>query len=426
MIQQKFKLDSGRTIAAPRKILYVHYVPTVTGAAMSLGLLLRHLDRRRFEPHVLQVHPHNGPVSEYFSRVGVACHHVPTRLVWDQHWLSEDNLRSGAWRAFDSDPAIAKFLDKLKPDIVHVNDFPPVSAAITASHLGIPVVWHSRWVLSHTDSWGYPSRRVIETMERYADRLVAIAEPEARQFSRNETHTVFNPIDLEAVKFARSRKVDVRRELGVSPEAFLVVAPIPLTENKGAWDYIEACGWARQREPNRPMHFALVGSISSAGRRHALRKWTKILGPESERKQADLMIQKWNLQDVFSLTGHRNNIYDYIQASDLVVFPSHLKACGRPCFEAGAFGKAVIVTMPDKQTRVVVDEVTGLILPEREPKMLGEAIARLATNPQICERMGAAGKTHVARHFDARVHAAQIMEIYHSLLACAVKSRAVS
>jgi glycosyltransferase involved in cell wall biosynthesis len=400
-----------------RKVVYVHYVPTPSGAAISLGVLLKYLDRSRYEPHVLQVHPEDGPVRKHFEERGAICHHVPTPLVWDLPWWAGENVRSRAWRAFQRDAGVEKFLRDLAPAIVHLNDFPPIAAGLAAARLGLPTVWHSRWVLSHPQHAAYPGRRVLRTIEQHAKRIVAIAEPEAAQFARKDVETVFNPLDFSAVDETRARAVDVRGELGATADDFVVVAPVQLTEEKGAWDFIEACAHARRLAPRQRLRFALVGTIPGSGRRQLLHKWTRVLGDQPAAARAADMLRAGNLADVFTLTGYRDRVYDYFQAADLIVFPSHLRACGRPCFEAGAFGKPILVTMPHKNTRVVLDGVTGLILPEKNPIALGEAIVRLAADRATARKFGAAGWDHVRRHFDAPTHAARIMEIYDRLLA---------
>ncbi len=400
-----------------RKVVYVHYVPTMSGAAISLGVLLKFIDRTRYEPHVLQVHPVDGPVRKYFETCGVPVHHAPTALVWDLPWWGGENVRSRAWRAFRPDAGVEKALRRLAPDIVHLNDFPPLAAGLTASRLGIPTVWHSRWVLSHPRNAAFPGARVIRTLAKHARQIVAIAEPEAAQFAPAPVETVYNPLDFSVVEEARARRTDVRGELGASPDDFVVMAPIQVIEDKGAWDFIAACAHARRIAPQQRMRFAIVGSIPGPGRRHLVRKWTKVLGEKPAAEHAAGMIQAGKLEDVFTLTGYRDNVYDYYQAADLIVFPSHLRACGRPCFEAGAFGKPILVTMPHKNTRVVLDGVTGFILPEKNPVVLGETMVRLAQDRALTRRLGEAGRAHVRENFRAESHVSRIMEIYDRLLA---------
>jgi glycosyltransferase involved in cell wall biosynthesis len=401
-----------------QRVAYIHYVPTVSGAAISLGLLLQHLDRSRFEPVVIQVHRDDGPVRQHFAALGVEYHHVPIPLVWNLPWLSGENFRSQAWRAFDADTALAKRLGELAPALVHVNDFPAVAAAYTSSQiLDLPTLCHCRAVLPQPGNPLYPSGKILRLMEQVADRIVAIAEPETRQFARRDVDTVFNPFDFSVVDRTTVAVADIRRELRATKDDFLVIAPVQLTEDKGAWDFLAACAHARRLAPGVNLRFALVGTIPSPGRRQLLRKWTKVLGPRPAAERAARMLRDGHIEDVFTLTGYRDNVHDYFRAADLVVFPSHLRACGRPCFEAGAFGKPILVTMPHKETRVVLEGETGFILPERDPATLGEAIVRLAGDRPLARRLGEAGWQHVRKHFDAGSHAARIMEIYDEMLA---------
>ena len=68
--------------------------------------------------------------------------------------------------------------------------------------------------------------------------------------------------------------------------------------------------------------------------------------------------------------------------------------------------------MPDKNTRVVLDGETGFILPEKNPEVLGRAIADLARDRARGVRLGEKGFEHVRRNFDPDRHAEKVMAIY--------------
>ena len=65
--------------------------------------------------------------------------------------------------------------------------------------------------------------------------------------------------------------------------------------------------------------------------------------------------------------------------------------------EAMAMGKAVICTRVDGQRDVLQDGVNGIFVPPRDPRALREAIEYLWTHPEVCERMGQAGRKHIER-----------------------------
>lgn len=400
----------------PKKILYIHYVPNLCGAATSLALLIKYLDRARFVPHVLLTHPKVGDARDFFESIGVPVDHIPVNLIWDRPWYDYTNISSKAWKAFHPDSKILAYLEKIRPDIVHLNDFLPVTVAITASMMGIPVVWHCRHVILNKRPVLDPGRRIIREMVTRANQIIAISESEAVQFCSKKVVVIYNPLEVEKLVAIQGQGREIRTKLGIGEDEYVVMAPIPLREAKGAWDFVRACGLVKNILPDIQFRFLLVGSTPSPGRRHLLRKWTGWLGPEAEMDKFWRLAKKLRISDNLMVTGFRKDVYAIMDASDLVLFPSHLQACGRQCFEAGAMRKPIIVTLPDENTKVVLDGQTGLIIPDKRPDLLGEAIANLARHPEDGKRMGEAGFEYVSHLFRAEDHAKKIMKVYDEIL----------
>ena len=81
----------------------------------------------------------------------------------------------------------------------------------------------------------------------------------------------------------------------------------------------------------------------------------------------------------------------------VVVCPSRREGFGLACAEAMAHGRAVVASAVGGLTDLVEHEVTGLLVPPRDPPALRAAIDRLLGDPDLRSRLGAAGKAHVAR-----------------------------
>jgi glycosyltransferase involved in cell wall biosynthesis len=79
--------------------------------------------------------------------------------------------------------------------------------------------------------------------------------------------------------------------------------------------------------------------------------------------------------------------------------------------EAMAMGKAVVVTRNRGQVDVVRDGVDGLYVPGRDPRALREAISYLLENPDVAERMGAAGREAVLKRHKLDDYVARVAEI---------------
>lgn len=409
--ETKNQILSGYT----KKVLFVHHFPDYSGAAESMLTLIRNLDPARYTASVLIVHPVAEPLLSAIRSMGIPAQHLSVRLVWDSPWYSRENLQTGAWRAFRSDPQVAKYLCAERPDIVHINEFVPVSVGYTARELGIPVVWHCRHVLVHLRHILDPGQRIIRAMAAIANSIVCISEAEAAIFPESTTKVIYNPLNVAKVEAGRGRGVEARKSLGIGATEYVVTAPVLLSRSKGAWDFIRACGVASRLASDVSMRFLLVGYLPAVGRRHLLRKWTGFLGPRSDLARAQNLARRLGIEGRIQFTGFRSDIYAIMDGSDLIVFPSHLRACGRPCFEAGALQKPIIVTLPNKNSGIVLDGETGLILPEKAPGILGKAIANLARDRVLGVRMGEQGAKHVRKNFDAGTHAINIMAIYDGL-----------
>ena len=66
---------------------------------------------------------------------------------------------------------------------------------------------------------------------------------------------------------------------------------------------------------------------------------------------------------------------------------------------------------------VVVDGVTGFLVPPRDPQALADAILRLLRDPGLRQRMGEAGRARVAAHFSIEQMVHKTEALYEQLLA---------
>ena len=59
----------------------------------------------------------------------------------------------------------------------------------------------------------------------------------------------------------------------------------------------------------------------------------------------------------------------------------------------------MIVTAVGGNPEAVVNDETGLVVPVHNPGAIGEAVLRLARDPELRQRLGAAGRDRVMREF---------------------------
>lgn len=81
----------------------------------------------------------------------------------------------------------------------------------------------------------------------------------------------------------------------------------------------------------------------------------------------------------------------------VVVCPSRREGFGLTCAEAMAHGRAVVASAVGGLTELVEHEVTGLLVPPRDPLALRAAVDRLLDDSDLRARLGAEGRRRVAR-----------------------------
>ncbi len=96
----------------------------------------------------------------------------------------------------------------------------------------------------------------------------------------------------------------------------------------------------------------------------------------------------------------------YYAAADVFAMPCRsrwggleVEGFGIVFLEAAATGKAVAAGRSGGADEAVVDEETGLLVEGREPKAVALAIARLLTDRETTDRMGAAGRARAENEF---------------------------
>lgn len=90
-----------------------------------------------------------------------------------------------------------------------------------------------------------------------------------------------------------------------------------------------------------------------------------------------------------------NELPSVLQEMDVLVNCSKQESFGVTLVEAMACGIPVVATDTVGPKEIVEDGVTGIILKDREPKTMAQALKYLLDNPDVREKMGKAGRRRV-------------------------------
>ena len=151
----------------------------------------------------------------------------------------------------------------------------------------------------------------------------------------------------------------------------------------------------------------------------------KIVGNGPERAVLERRIREAGLTNVVELAGSLpiRYVYRAMRAADVFVLLSEIGVNGyRDGFptvilEAMTMALPVVSTWVSGIPELVEDQVTGILVPERDALAASAAIRRLLQDPELRSRMGAAGKQRASRLFPLGESADQLARLLFDAVA---------
>ena len=139
-------------------------------------------------------------------------------------------------------------------------------------------------------------------------------------------------------------------------------------------------------------------------------------GPEQAALQAH--IDEAGLSDRIHLVGPigQDHIVEQYHWADAYVMSSFMEGLPVVVMEAMATGMPVVATEVAGMSELVVDGHNGLLVRMGRPDLLGDAIARLAADPQAREQMGTAGRASVLAESTPRQTGPAMADFLRSVL----------
>src|SRR5690606_6543808 len=384
------------------RVLFIHHHGTSGGASRSLTYLIQNFPPGSVEATVLTP---PGTAVDLFKTVA-------DKVVVTGELPEITSISGGRFyklrllktlRNLTTLRRLKKQILEINPDIVHLNECTLVLVAKLCKRLGFKVVMHARVVLNDHERL---LNRIIQNMiRRYVDHLIAIDGSVKNKLNNciDNIDVVYNPLHRK-ISSSQVSSATTRTTCNVLFLSNLIAY-------KGIFDLMEALRLLRD---DGHIKFYIAGS-NSRPREFFESFKGRILDLLGIVQDIESRIRKIiadnNLQNVEYL-GHIKNIDEWLEQTDILVFPSYLNGVPRSVFEAGALGIPSIISLRDKIEDVVQHQTTGLIVDEKRPAQLAEAISQLAHDEQLRARMGAAAKAHFSRLNDPQQSAAKVLSVY--------------
>jgi colanic acid/amylovoran biosynthesis glycosyltransferase len=283
------------------------------------------------------------------------------------------------------------WIREFDPDLIHAHwaTYPSTVAWALARILDKPFGFtchaHDIFVNDHLLKEKIEAAEVAVTISRFnVDWLSERATPRARE----RLHVVHCGVDLPTIPF---------RKNGREPGLIMTVGRFdPI---KGYDVLIDALGELKRE--GRNVRCRIIGQ-----------------GPLEPAMRAAIL--RHGLGDSVELTGAmpQAKVRDSLYAASIFVLPSVVTDSGDrdgipvSLMEAMAAGTPSVSTRVSGIPELIDDGQSGLLVPERDPKALARALARLLDEPALGERLAVAARAKVEREFDSAVEARKVLQLF--------------
>lgn len=271
---------------------------------------------------------------------------------------------------------------------------------VAARRVGIPAVAVSRgWT---GENWKV---RRYESLDRwhlkFMDHVVCVSDGQAAKvrkcgIPRSRMSVIRNSARLSA--FADPDMADFARLTGFfpgnEPVSPIVIAAGRLSPEKGFDVLVEAAG--RVAKLSKSVGFILFGD-----------------GPE--RSGLESRVRELGLAGRFVMPGFTRELDRFLPWADVLVIPSHTEGLPNVGLEASAAGLPVVATAVGGNPEVVVDELTGYLVPPARPDVLAERLARLVLDERTRHRMGGAARDRMHAEFTFDAQASAYVDLFERL-----------
>ncbi|MBW3571344.1 MAG: glycosyltransferase family 4 protein [Gemmatimonadetes bacterium] len=408
-----------------RRVLYIDHSGARGGALLALCSVIRRLDRARYEPIVACIQ--NVPeVLSSFGAAGAETLHAPGIRAFPHTTGGWDALHSpiGAVRAaraaaafVPSARATAALVRRVGADLVHLNSLVLAPSAAGARAAGVPVVWQVRESV-HPGHARVRQRLLGRALARWSDAAVFVSADDRLRLVRGRLGLVI-PDPVDHSRFDRTLDgMHVRVELGVAPDAPLVLFMGGVSAIKGAHVLLAALPRARRRLPG--LRVVVAGAPMTASRALVARTARAVLplvGRYTERQRFERAYRGGEMDRWVCLLPFRPDPERLMAAADLVVFPSTVPHSALPVIEAGAMAKPVVASRLGGVEELVEDGVTGILVPPADPGALADAMVRVLDDPVLAARMGEAGYARTLERHAIGRHVGRLLSVYDEVLA---------
>ena len=380
----------------PRRVLFMISSMRGGGSEQQTLLLLQHLDRSLFTPHLYLTErvgdrlgsvPNDVEIHAYSDAPAQTGLYYPGRVMHHQtEYLCQVLRRASIEVIYDR----TFHMTMIAGPAGRRCDIPRVSTIVSPPELAVPMV-EKRFV--------WLKKKRLARAYRRAHRVLAVSQQAADSAERfyrlpsGSTDVVRNPVDIQRLTELADQQTPER------DERLTLVCVGRMTKEKGHQDLISAIQIVQER-------------LASNG--PAIRLW--MIGDGPLRGELELQRQHDGGTIEIQFLGNQANPAPFIKHADALILPSHFEGMPNVVLEAMALGTPVIATRAGGTIELERDQPTILWAQPQSPESLADAILNFASDRPSADQRAQAALSMIHEHHDLGTCVARIQS--HLLQSC--------
>jgi glycosyltransferase involved in cell wall biosynthesis len=127
-----------------------------------------------------------------------------------------------------------------------------------------------------------------------------------------------------------------------------------------------------------------------------------IVGEGEEKDKLQKQIEQSGLRGRVHLVGYydRDTVLSIVKASDIFAMPSHYEGTPIALLEAAALARPILSTVAGGIPELVMNGESALLVPPGDAHALGAALAKLTTDTEYSQCLGANAQLRIQHYFD--------------------------
>lgn len=366
-------------MAKSGNLLFLQSSSELYGSGKIILQVLRLYQREGFNPVVVLTGP--GPLQLILQEEGFPVY-VQNLGILRRKYVNP----SGLINRLGKNLKAYRFLSELHRNydfkLVYSNTLAVIVGAYWAKRNRIPHSWHIHEIIPNP----FPLVKLLSKLLDLSTPLpIAVSKAVAEHWQpflkKSKVQVIHNGIPYDPFLTC---KATLKKELGLAEDAILIGMIGRINPGKGQLFFLEMAELLSKTYPNA--HFVLVGDPFPG------------YEPILEEVKKEIGIRR--LENRVSYLGFREDIPEIMASLDIFVLPSILPdSFPTVILEAMASGKPVVATRSGGASEMVLDGVTGYLIPVGAVEKGVEALGNLVQNQEVRQIFGEAARNRVLSEF---------------------------